>query len=613
MRYIDCPFLVWAVLSLLQLVMLADLGTTETNADPTSSTLDLSAIQTDLVVAWRAQRDVSMNVPIDQQNTLGVSLNEVIFNELGYNMNSMNVIGSLLSIGVQTMMVDFYWNEYTTTWQLCPAPFPANSTYSANVTQELQWNHKTYKCEAQATIDSLMSTINNYTRSTNTNMDVNMLQLLVNLKSISLPEETRKNSSSNEAGTSSLSTNLYQYNNPLYSSLYTLTSLSDAVTQLGSNLYTPRDLQVLSNPSPVFYSQSSKQYPTLSQFLLTDYRRISTFISSNELSQKSINSYNLTAIDNSTMFYSDSLDLSTTSNTTTTQMCHNLVNGTNSLDTLNDLSLKLHFRFVVDSHENPFTESTTREYVRCGYSPILNNLVYNIGHQFDLNVTKNPDYLWEQFIILTPFSLWSWTVGQPLAETTVTWETTDNGDDDDAASGSDTQVANKCVVITSDGWTVTNCYDDHPFACQNTQEPNQWSISLNPDDRVEYFAASTDHCPLGYVFAAPRLSIEMLGLMNTIRSSGIGYPVWIDMNDITVPQCFVTGGPYASCPYEKMVSYLKLVQMITPNIVVAAVILILIFLEKFVRKNPIQLNRKRHWKRKIVDFMEEHDYQGVPS
>ena len=60
----------------------------------------------------------------------------------------------------------------------------------------------------------------------------------------------------------------------------------------------------------------------------------------------------------------------------------------------------------------------------------------------------------------------------------------------------------------------------------------------------------------------------MLALMSYIERENISYPVWIDMNDITVPDCFVTGGPYATCPYQMTVTRLKLAGLIAPSFIV---------------------------------------------
>ena len=68
--------------------------------------------------------------------------------------------------------------------------------------------------------------------------------------------------------------------------------------------------------------------------------------------------------------------------------------------------------------------------------------------------------------------------------------------------------------------------------------------------------------------------------MTTVKQENVNYPIWIDLNDITVENCFVSGGPYAQCPYQETVTTDKFVRMIAPSFVVAMVVLVLIFIEK---------------------------------
>ena len=155
--------------------------------------------------------------------------------------------------------------------------------------------------------------------------------------------------------------------------------------------------------------------------------------------------------------------------------------------------------------------------------------------------------------------------------------------------------------MTEEGWEVSNCYEKYLFACQNKLSRNEWK--LNNSTKRNYFDIDDDDCPEGYFFSLPRLNIEMLSLMTTVKQENVNYPIWIDLNDITVENCFVSGGPYAQCPYQETVTTDKFVRMIAPSFVVAMVVLVLIFIEKVFRKTPIQTNRKRYWKRQYKNIM----------
>ena len=187
----------------------------------------------------------------------------------------------------------------------------------------------------------------------------------------------------------------------------------------------------------------------------------------------------------------------------------------------------------------------------------------------------------------------------------------DSDDDDDDPQ--DYQVAYKCLLLVDDGWALGNCYSLQFFACQNTSNPMDWIVQ---DKKKNYFEAAltTDNiCPTGYNFLTPHLGLETIGLITYLSNHNIAYPVWININDLTVPSCYVTGGALASCPYQKMVSTATLVRMIAPEVFLVAFFLLLILLEKIYRRQPIQLNRKKFYKKSVMKYMELHDTDGVPS
>lgn len=580
-------------------------------------------------IAVRAQRDASNPIPLDQLTTLGVSLNQQIFERDGYTLASLNQVSELLDVNVQTLMVDLYWNEFIGKWQLCPAPFPKNITYDITSLVQVSWNSHTYTCEPALTPSDLMNTIQEYLSSTNVNMNVNLIQLLFNLKSIHY-EYVKTNSTRNQDLTS-----VYTSTDSAYLALGN-TTISDAFDVFGSNLFTPLNLAVYREgvlyTGPLgFYNLSSMLLPTLENFLLNQYNRIFTLVSSNELILSS-KGYNFTKKDNNTLFFGEQrygadpdnsnsqleYDLQSIDNNTLAERCKTFIDTKKeqSLATFNDLALNSHFRFVIDNSGNSFDNSSFSNYIECGFSPILNASSYNT---YSTNNSKSTDIgsIIDNFI---PLSLWSWAVDQPLTpyslENSLTIDyTLDESDQEEQLDLNLnlglSQVAYKCVVITEAGWELANCYLLYPYACKSKSSPVQWIV--DGDSHKQYFETYMDICPEGYTFSLPELSIEMLALRNHIVHSNTSYPVWIDMNDITVTNCFVTGGPYANCPYQKTITRLRLARLVAPSFIVAVLVLFLIFLEKFFRPKPVQTNRKRHWKRVINEYYKENEYEGVPS
>lgn len=588
------------------------------------------SVSSQVEIAARAQRDISRYILIDQVTGMGVSLNRLVFDKEGYTPDALEDVGTLLDVGVQTLMVDLYWNEFTQKWQLCPAPFPANSTSTVTEAKNLHWEDREYKCTPSMTVDSLIRTINSYTTSTNTRGKVDFIQLLLHLKSIRIDSPKGNSSTSVKSYISS-----FQPSGLDFASLNNAT-LNDTVNSFGSLLFTPTDLSYyrsntyLSSPKIGFYNDTKDAFPSMDIFLLTEYNRVMASVIANDL-VKSQYTYNITDADKNTLFIQgksvDATIVSLADDDAVTK-CNELINDQqNSIKTYNDVSLHEHFRLVIDSNTTSFTNDTFSNFVRCGFSPIMNAssyIIYDEDEEVDHSETSLSSIV-NNFI---PLSFWSWAESQ-LIEENQGLNMSDSADNDDADANNDNisgndeeedqdisdlndRLAFKCVVVDSSGWNLADCYSKHPYACQKSDSPNRWYV--DDSKKKDYFNSYEDgDCPNGYFFSTPLLSIEMLALMNYIEGHNVSYPVWIDVNDITVPQCFVSGGPYATCPYQETVTKLKLVGLIAPSFIVAVVVLILIFCDKLFRTNPVQTNRKRYWKKAINEYVKKHDYEGVPS
>ncbi|KAK6205372.1 uncharacterized protein RJT21DRAFT_4730 [Scheffersomyces amazonensis] len=545
-------------------------------------------------IAMRTQRDVSKPIPINQLTKPGISLNSLVFEGDGYVMDALDDVATLLRVGMKTFMIDLYWNEFTSIWQLCPAPFPSNIT-DVNATVDLSWNTLQYTCQPTLTIEKLMQVFNNYIVATNTNMNVDLIEILINLKSIQ-----------------SKRTNTTLYSNSMLNQMGNST-LNSTISSLGSYVFTPNDfhnyqenLQI--NQYSNFYNSTSTILPSLSTVLLSDFRRILVNVVSNEL-VNSTRKYEISSEDTSVIFFSG-ISVNTTildNNDDTIKSCENIapygLNSSDSIEFFDELALNTNFQYVIDNDAYPFTNETYQQFIRCGNTPILNSTYYD----FSLEAT---DYLGEIVNNFLPISFWSWAPGEPSSYNSNINDTHSQlGNLTSDFEGS--QLAYKCVVFDKDGWRVDNCYRSYQYACQNLHSPNDWIIPK--DSRKEYFQAYKESCPNGYILSLPMSSIESASLSDAIEDQNATYPIWIDLNDITVAGCFVSGGPYADCPYQKTVSEARLVRLIAPSFIVAVLVLFMIIIEKIFRVNPIQTNRKRYWKRVVQEYNEKHGFEGVPS
>lgn len=556
-------------------------------------------------VRIRSQRDLSYSRPIDQTTPYGMSL-KTLFDKHGYTPDSLSYITTMLEVGLSVLSVDLYYNNYTSNWQLCPAPYPINGTIpSASSQQTLQWNGNEYTCQPDFTPDLLMRQITTFLSETNTNMDANYLQILYRLHQFDYPPTTR-NSTTNWNQVFGGRTSGYEN----YGNL----TLGDTVSSLGLSVFTPADLETFQEAAKettgtYFYNDSSSAFPSVRLFVFDYLKRVTVMVAYDDVTND-LNMYNITDNDKLTIFFNgDTVNMTNfiyNQDYMSLECLNYQVNNLVIPDTsvLESRALNTHFRYIYDSEDVQFDDFSFRAMVRCGFSPILNSTNYEING----TSTDEVGDIINNFI---SYSFWSWEVeaspNQPDSynDTDIPEEFNDDGN----VRNNDEAI--RCVVVDADGWTISNCYDDNHYACQNIYSPISWHI---PESRMLYFEAFTDNrCPVNYTFGVPRLSLEMLGLIGAIADSDLEYPVWVDVNDITVVNCFVTGGPYAECPYQRTVSTRALAGLIAPSFVVAIVVLFLLFLEKIFRLNPIQTNRKRYWKKKITEYNKKNDYEGVPS
>ncbi|KAF2127716.1 lectin C-type domain-containing protein [Dothidotthia symphoricarpi CBS 119687] len=90
---------------------------------------DQSAVDTRLVkpwnVAFRAQRDVGLNIPIDFRTGPTVSLSPACFYNNQYEHNAFQkCFSNLLAVGFTRFTVDVYWDPLQSVWSLCPVELP---------------------------------------------------------------------------------------------------------------------------------------------------------------------------------------------------------------------------------------------------------------------------------------------------------------------------------------------------------------------------------------------------------------------------------------------------------------------------------------------------------
>lgn len=576
--------------------------------------------------ASRAQRDISMDIPLNHLTSLGLSINNIIFNHEGYQTAALSNLDQVLRDGINILMLDVYWNEYTLSWQLCPAPIPLDLTSNLTELVSITWDHRQYQCQPNFGISNVLDTISKFLSGTNLDFNANVLQLVLSLKTIrqkpfegspSAPSTVMLNNS-----TTMLSNNSLLHPSPRprvsYLDVGNLT-LASPLSLLGGFLYAPSDLNKNTHINTT--SNYGKDFPTQHDFLFNLYKRAIVVATRGDLNEQlpPSRTYNYSSQDeNSIFFIKDGFSWLRPHSNQTLRECFDRLTHNYSADYYSRFAAISDFTGVADSEEYPLTNATALQYLQCGVSAILNSTKYS----FNTFQNSNEPFVGKVIDKFAPSSFWSWAPDPPsfLNFSNNTREfSSENPNEDPSDSDNDedewfrpstSRLAFNCVVMTTNGWKVGNCYDKFRLACKSKTNQFDWVVSDNVHAYVE---AGDNDCPHQYSFGLPRLSAEQMALHSFLLTYNITYPIWVDLNDITVSGCYVSGGPYAACPYKKIVSTRNLIRLIAPSAVVAFVILMVIFYERTMLTTPIHTNRRRHWKRAINQYYKDNDYEGVPS
>ncbi|EXJ95144.1 hypothetical protein A1O1_00263 [Capronia coronata CBS 617.96] len=231
----------------------------------------------------------------------------------------------------------------------------------------------------------------------------------------------------------------------------------------------------------------------------------------------------------------------------------------------------------------------------CGISPTLNFTLGAAAAQHNLD-------LYQRFIRSATFG---WATGEPL-----------NVSDPKAdITGSDDEY--RCALIDSTSgyqgqWRVDRCSKKRRAACRVAGQPYAWRVSTYDVP----FDAAPEACPEHTTFDLPRTGLENTYLhqqiLNDTRTGNhdadsIRSGVWINFNSLDQVDCWVTGGPNATCPYTGNEEGDHQRQVLIPTIA-ALIVLVLTVLTLLVKCNE---NRRNSRSRRRGDGGWE--YEGVPS
>jgi hypothetical protein len=515
--------------------------------DCTVSSATCNFVPAHVSIARLSQRDVSYNASIDQVASIGLDLTTAVFAPLGYTTDSLTGIEFALAFGYNSLTIDAYWSQRNNNWQLCPVAFPPG-TSSSGINYQLQNGNSSVTCQANVTLDSVYEVVAGYISRSDTNLAVNLVLIYLQLHSM------QNDTHNNIQGDMVLSTNL--------------------TNAFGNRIFTPGDLQNDRNTGMVSYGYEdspSAGYPSLHYFLLTERKRV--IITASNYSMTNGSTYSLEHNDAKTMFINNSpLPLLQGVENSCSQMTSSWPSFIDSVGSTSQIP----FRSVYDTPTVQYTNESLELVTDCGYSPVVNSEVADV----------------KDLVPIMENAFWSWAPYEPA---------TVNG------SSTNKPTAYQCAQLFSDGWHVANCYEQRPVLCRPINVTYEWIIG---ERSASYFTAASA-CPQGTHFSVPVTPLENTAARLTVsNSNNVTFPVWIDLNSIAVTSCWVTGGPFSTCPYQRASSNRNGVGLLAVACAVSFLLIVLMILLTF-RKIPLRRNQAR-WRR-LVNKFAETDYEGVPA
>lgn len=514
--------------------------------------------------ALLSQRDVAYNISVDQLTTLGINMSSAVFSEYDYTTEALEVFQRVLGSGYRSIYLNMYWNHETSDFQVCPGKVPNSGPPDA--IHKVTGKYGTHYCQQNFTLDDILLEMSHYIKSTDTDIAVNVMLLRLYFYDLEDSDDDDNDNSNNRER--------------LISSKFS--------QQLSNRIYTPVDLKN-DRDGDFTYGVSGKSsvgFPTAHRFLLTLKKRIMISASYMNLDRKY---YDLRS-DNHTIFEIDK-DASGPDyikqdagmsyvGDETPKLCHS--NSTEYLSSINSTTTQS-WRTILDTEKDPFTKDSIRDYVQCGFSPVVNTKVDSMP----------------QLAAPVDASIWTWSLGQP------SWNHKGHPKNGGDSSGGkqDGPVAWKCAILDHDGWKVANCYDKYKSVCRINDMSYKWEVSEKENN---YFEA-INSCKYAAAFSVPRTALQNKAAIVELNES---LPLWIDFNSVSVDNCWVTGGAYASCPYHPVSTNRNEVVKLSVAALVAFLLIVLLLLLKF-DEVPTKKHQNR-WRR-LVNKASEEEYEGVPA
>ncbi|CAO3639601.1 unnamed protein product [Mucor hiemalis] len=511
--------------------------------------------------AYRIQRDIAMNVTIDQLIWPAIDMSTSFFGK-DYSTQRVSELDQPLLMGYKRLVVDIYWDADRLQWQLCPVTI-------TNTTSKSDLLINGYTCAPSFLFGDFMSAINDYLISTEVErapQQTSLINLILNLHD--LPSNNTKvtetrlgeiiNHSISKSSSSSLISRIYTPSNLTVDRV----NISASFYAHGLEPYFPLYQQNLGSSSP---------WP---QWLYLIEKKVQLLVGFGEIIQGNISKFSISPADQSIIFDPISLggigggmNLSIEEKIASPPQC--------SLEPLS-------WSFVNDN-KTAFNYDSALKTTQCGYSPYFTHSNYSSEHSKSTDVDSG--HLADNVLS----TIWSWDVNEP------------NSDD-----------GRRCAAIKGDNgrWVAHDCAEPLRVACRLATNPNQWVLTKNSF----IYDRALSACPQNYIFDIPRIPRQNINLRQVMIAQNLTESkVWINLNLLyNDDSCWVIGR-YGTCWWsnDSGQAYLGLIKT---SIVAGVIVLLLVGIFTWVKCARIWRDRNSKSRKAMVkNMLSRREYVTVPA
>lgn len=515
--------------------------------------------------AQRIQRDIAMNVTIDQLIWPAIDMSTSFFGK-DYSTQRVSELDQPLVMGYKRLVVDIYWDADRSHWQLCPVAI-TNATSNADLTIN------GYTCAPQFLFEDFMNAVNDYLISTEVEkapQQTSLITLILNLHD--LP------SSTNTTTTKVTETKLGEIINHSIS--------KSASSNLVSRIYTPSNLTAdRVNISASFYAHGLEPYFPLyqqnlgssspwPQWLYLIEKKVQLLVGFGEIKQGNNSKFTISPADQAIIF--DPISLGGIGGGMNLSIDEGIPNPPHcSLEPLS-------WSFVNDN-KTAFNYDSALKTTQCGYSPYFTHSNYSTERSKSTDVDSG--HLADNVLS----TIWSWDVNEP-----------NPGD------------GRRCAAMKGGNgrWVANDCAESLRVACRLAANPNQWVLT-----KTGYiYDRALSACPQNYIFDIPRIPRQNINLRQVIIAENLTESkIWLNLNLLyNDDSCWVVGR-YGTCWWssDSGEAYLGLIKT---SIVAGVIVLLLVGVFTYVKCARLWRDRNSKSRKAMVkNMLSRREYATVPA